>query len=165
MLKSSRARQYSGLGFRTFKSGQWRTRISALRWLVDVLCGVYALGLALFLALRLLWGDSLWWLAFAGNFTPFYFAPLLVLLPLALVVRARRAALLVLPLLLISVLWFGRLYLPKTAAAAPDAPTLRVVTFNVWGTTPISLASRTGCARRTPTLPSPSRRRPRGRRA
>lgn len=112
------------------------TKFRRLRWLVDLLCGAYALGLGLFLVLRLLLGDSLWWLAFAGNFTPFYFAPLLVLLPLALVVRARRAALLVLPLLLIGVLWFGRLYLPKTAAAAPNAPTLRVVTFNVWGDNP-----------------------------
>jgi endonuclease/exonuclease/phosphatase (EEP) superfamily protein YafD len=72
-------------------------------------------------------------MAFLGNFTPFYFAPLLVLLPLMLLARAKRGALLMLPLALLGLLWFGRLYLPKAAAEAGDAPTLRVITFNVWG--------------------------------
>jgi endonuclease/exonuclease/phosphatase (EEP) superfamily protein YafD len=102
------------------------------RRLINLPSGAYALGLTLFLVLRLLFGDSLWWLAFFGNFTPFYFAPLIVLLPLALVVRSRRAALLLLPFALIGVLWFGPLYLPRAAAEPTGAPTLRVVTFNVW---------------------------------
>lgn len=106
------------------------------RWFINLLGGAYALGLTLFFVLRLLLGDSLWWLAFFGNFTPFYFAPLIVLLPLALLLRSRRTVLFLLPFALIGGLWFGPLYLPKTAAAAPDASMLRVVTFNVWGDNP-----------------------------
>ena len=108
-----------------------------LRALISFVTGAYALGLLLFVVLRLLVGDSWWWLAFLGNFTPFYFAALLVLLPLALLARARRGLLLMLPLALLGVLWFGRLYLPKAQADAPtDTPTLRVITLNVWGDNP-----------------------------
>ena len=111
-------------------------KLRRARRLINLPSGAYALGLTLFLVLRLLFGDSLWWLAFFGNFTPFYFAPLVVLLPLALIVRARRGAAVLLPLALIGVLWFGRLYLPRPAAEPTGAPTLRVVTFNVWGDNP-----------------------------
>lgn len=107
-----------------------------LRWLINLICGAYALGLALFLALRVLLGDSLWWMAFVNNFTPFYFAPLVALLPLALLARSRRTVLFLLPFVLIGVVWFGPLYLPKAAAQSSDLPTLRVVTFNVWGDNP-----------------------------
>jgi vancomycin resistance protein VanJ len=114
----------------------FRTYAHALRGLVALFTGAYALGLLVFLMLRLIWGDTLWWLAFLGNFTPFYFAALLVLFPLALIVRAKRSPLLMLPLVVLGILWFGRLYLPKAQAQAGDAPTLRVISFNVWGDNP-----------------------------
>lgn len=104
-----------------------------LRALISLIAGVYTLGLLIFLLLRLVFGDSLWWLAFFGNFTPFYFAALIVLLPLALLARAKRGVLLMLPFALVGAVWFGRLYLPKASAVADDVPTLRVVSFNVWG--------------------------------
>jgi endonuclease/exonuclease/phosphatase (EEP) superfamily protein YafD len=105
-----------------------------LRKLISLGVGAYALTLLIFMVLRLLFGDSLWWLAFFGNFTPFYFATLIVLLPLALLIRSKRGALLLLPFALVGIVWFGPLYLPKAQAQPDDdAPTLRVVTFNVWG--------------------------------
>ncbi len=110
-------------------------RLQRLRAFLSLVTGSYALAVLIFLVLRLLTADSLGWVALLTNFTPFYFLPFAVLLPLALLIRARRAALLVLPLTLVGALLFGRLYLPKTqspTSAPPDAPTLRLVSFNVW---------------------------------
>jgi endonuclease/exonuclease/phosphatase (EEP) superfamily protein YafD len=74
-------------------------------------------------------------LAFFGNFTPFYFAALIVLLPLALVVRARRSVVLMIPLVLIGLFTYAPPYLPKAQAqAVPDS--FRLITFNVWGDNP-----------------------------
>lgn len=111
----------------------FRTYGHVLRRLVALFTGAYALGLLIFLLLRLVLGDGLWWLALFGNFTPWYFAALVVLLPLALLSRAKRPALMMLPLALLGLIWFGRLYLPKAQADAGDAPTLNVISFNVWG--------------------------------
>ncbi len=112
------------------------TRRQPLRTLISLVTGAYALGLLIFVLLRLIWGNSLWWLALFGNFTPVYFAALIVLLPLALLFRAKRGALLMLPLVLVGAVWFGRLYLPKTTVNAGDAATLKVISFNVWGDNP-----------------------------
>lgn len=109
------------------------TRTQRLRATISLLTGGYALALLIFLLLRLIFADSLWWLALLANFTPFYFAPFLVLLPLALLIRAKRGVLLMLPFALVGAVWFGRLYLPKPATQAPDDATmLKVVSFNVW---------------------------------
>ena len=111
-----------------------RLRFS-LRAFLSLLIGMYALGLLLFVILRLIFGDSLWWLAFFGNFTPFYFVVLMGLLPLALIVRARRCVLLMIPLALIGLLMFAPPYLPKAQAqAVPNS--FRLITFNVWGDNP-----------------------------
>lgn len=104
-----------------------------MRGLVALLTGAYALGLLAFLLLRLIWGDRFWWLAFLSNFTPWYFAALFVLLPLPILCRVKHPVLLMLPLVLLGVFWFGRLYLPKAQGQAGNAPTLKVVSFNVWG--------------------------------
>ena len=64
-----------------------------------------------------------------------YFLPLIVLFPLALLTRAKRGMLLMLPLVLIGTLWFGRYFLPK-ATAQPEEGGLSVITFNVWGGNP-----------------------------
>ncbi len=107
----------------------------SLRAFLSLLIGLYALGLLTFTILRLIFGDSLWWLAFFGNFTPFYFAALIGLLPLALIVRARRSVLLMIPLALLGLLMFVPPYLPKAQAKnVPDS--FRVITFNVWGDNP-----------------------------
>ncbi|MEP7292615.1 MAG: endonuclease/exonuclease/phosphatase family protein [Chloroflexota bacterium] len=112
------------------------TTLQRIRAFVSLLTGAYALGLLIFLVLRLMTNDGLWWVALLANFTPFYFAAFAVLLPLALLFRAKRGALLMLPLVVVGAIWFGRLYLPKAQAQAGDAPTLRVVSFNVWGDNP-----------------------------
>lgn len=103
-----------------------------LRTLISFIAGVYALALLLYLATRLLPVARPWWLAFIDNFMTWYFLPVLVLLPLALLVRAKRGALLLLPLLVIGLLRYAPYFVPR-AQAQLDTPTLRVVTFNTWG--------------------------------
>ncbi|HEX2908132.1 MAG TPA: endonuclease/exonuclease/phosphatase family protein [Phototrophicaceae bacterium] len=95
-----------------------------------IVCGVYTLALVVYLALRLLFGDGFWWLGLLNTFAHLLFLPLLVLLPLALLIRARGAALRLLPLVVVAGLWFGPYYLPK---APPEAvgDTIRVATFNM----------------------------------
>src|SRR3954467_14928327 len=90
----------------------------SLRRFIARLTGVYALGLFVFTILRWIFEDSVWWLALLGNFTPFYFAALIGLLPLAVITRARRSVLLLLPSALIGLLVYGQLYLPKVKPSA-----------------------------------------------
>jgi endonuclease/exonuclease/phosphatase (EEP) superfamily protein YafD len=96
--------------------------------------GAYALALAAYVVLRLAAGDRWWWLAFLNNFAPWYFAPLLALLPLALLLRDRASAARLTLLLAVGALWFGPLWIPDSvgsAAAAPDDAPLEVITFNI----------------------------------
>ena len=92
---------------------------------------VYSLELIVYLILRFLLRNSLWWLAFLHNFTPYYFLPLLILLPLLYLLRARRMALRLLPVLLIGLLLYGPRWLPRNVAAASGTSSFKVVTFNI----------------------------------
>ncbi len=88
--------------------------------------------LALFGLLLLYWSGHVrrWWLAFAINFLPFYFLPVLALLLAALLLRARTAIIAALPLALIGLVLYAPYYLPKSTAAASGTP-LHLITFNV----------------------------------
>jgi len=84
------------------------------------------------MALQLGLGDRWWWLSFANNLTLYWFAPLVVLLPLALVALGARPptlALVVVTGLFVSS--FGaRFVLPRVPAAS--GPLLTVATYNVF---------------------------------
>jgi vancomycin resistance protein VanJ len=99
------------------------------------LVNIYLVGLAGYLLLRLIFGDQFWWLALLNNFVPFYFLPLFLLLPLVLILRAKRTTAFTLIFSVIGLAWFGPRFLPKIQAA-PEGETLRLVTFNVWGNNP-----------------------------
>ncbi|MBE0689095.1 MAG: endonuclease/exonuclease/phosphatase family protein [Anaerolineae bacterium] len=103
-----------------------------LTWFVSLLAGVYAPLVLVYWLLRWLAGDRWWWLAFLNNFAVWYFLPLVVLLPLALLARSRRGLLLLLPVTVFAVVLIVPYYVPSARAAA-DGPALRVVTFNIWG--------------------------------
>lgn len=109
--------------------------ITRTGWLLRaalLLIGFYGLALAVYVVLRFTLRDSLWWLAFLHNFAPYYFAPLLALIPLLFIFRARRMAVRLLPLLLIGVLLYGPRWLPRPSpAAAGNVDSLKLVTFNV----------------------------------
>jgi endonuclease/exonuclease/phosphatase family metal-dependent hydrolase len=105
--------------------------MTVLRAIVTFFAALYTLALLAYLLLRVLFGDRFWWLALAHNFTPFFFAPLVALLALAAVLRTRRKGFM-LPFALLGALWFGPYFLPKQVPSA-GGPTVRVLTFNVWG--------------------------------
>ena len=97
--------------------------------LVGVGAGLYATFLIVYLVLRLALADSQWWLALLHNFAPYYFAPLLILLPLLWLLRMPRTALRLLPLLLIGLWLYGPRFLPKSPVVASE-PSLKLVSFN-----------------------------------
>lgn len=104
--------------------------------LAYLVASIYAVGLILYLLLRFLFRDRFPLLALLNNFTPWYFLPLGVFLPLALLLRDQWLIVLMLVLTAIAVLWFGLYYLPKRAIKASERPLLRVLTFNIWGNNP-----------------------------
>ncbi len=103
-----------------------------LRTLFAVLVTPYIIMLTAYLLLRLAFGDRFWWLSLLNTFAHLLFLPLVLLLPLAILLRARGSVFRLLPLALVGGLWITPYYLPK-AAPAPNGQTLRVLTFNVWG--------------------------------
>jgi endonuclease/exonuclease/phosphatase (EEP) superfamily protein YafD len=88
--------------------------------------------MALYLALRALFGDRLWWLALLNDFAALLFLPLGLLLPLAAWVRARGLVAGTGALALLALGWFGPYFLPAPQAPVQGTP-VKVVTFNVWG--------------------------------
>ncbi|MBX3014506.1 MAG: endonuclease/exonuclease/phosphatase family protein [Caldilineaceae bacterium] len=79
-------------------------------------------------------GDRLWWLALSLALLPLFLAPLLLLWPLGLWVRHPHYWLGLLPPTLLFFALYGPLFLPKAPPPyATEAPTLRVMTFNLWG--------------------------------
>jgi len=78
--------------------------------------------------------DRVWWLALLNAFVPWLFLPLLLLLPLQLGVQDVIAAFGLLPPLLLFLCLYGQLFMPPwLRTSAPSGPTLRVMSFNIWG--------------------------------
>lgn len=102
------------------------------RWLVMLSGGLYLAGLATYLVLRLVFGDRFWWLAAVNNVPHFLFIPLMAVFPMLLLIRARKLALVALVMVTVGMAWFVPYFIPKVQAAA-NGPTLRVLSFNVWG--------------------------------
>jgi vancomycin resistance protein VanJ len=76
---------------------------------------------------------QLWWVRMASDFLPFLFLPLMLLAPLVLILSGSRLArlLLCLPVILF-VLLYGRLFLPRPATASSDDDrTFSVMSYNV----------------------------------
>lgn len=88
-----------------------------------------------YLLLRSATGDRHWWVSLVNTFAHLLFLPLLILLPLAVMLRARLAALRLLPVAVLGAAWFGPYFLPKTQAAS-GSETISVMTFNIWGRNP-----------------------------
>jgi endonuclease/exonuclease/phosphatase (EEP) superfamily protein YafD len=98
---------------------------------VTVATVIYAMPLIAWLIARTIEGESLWAVGYMNAVGIWWFAPLLVLLPVALLVRARLGSILG-GLLLLPFLWFyGADFVPGLPQSIPeDAVTLRVMTFN-----------------------------------
>jgi len=92
---------------------------------------LYIIGLGGYLALRVVASGKFWWLALADNFTPTYFLPLLLIVPLALLLREYRVVGSATLLLLIALIWFGQYFLLRTSAQVQGTP-LKIITFNLY---------------------------------
>ncbi len=103
-----------------------------LRQLINLVTGLYLIILAVYVILRGLFGDRFWWLSLLNTFAYVLLLPLAVLLPLALVTRARQTTLRLLPVLVAGGVWFAPYYLPKSPPVQTGT-TLKVLTSNVWG--------------------------------
>src|SRR5690606_5747106 len=93
---------------------------------------LYLLIVVIYLVLRIIFGDRFWWLSLLNSFAHLLFLPLLLLVPLALLIRTRQTILRMLPVMLIGGLWFGPYYLPKNLPVS-NGNIIRVLTLNVWG--------------------------------
>lgn len=91
----------------------------------------YGVGLALYIVLRALFGDGTWWLGLINTFAVYTFVPMLICLPLAILLRRKRALLLYGSLVIIGLVWFGPRFMPRVGAV-PEGIPLRVVQFNVY---------------------------------
>lgn len=109
-----------------------RGSLAYFRNLIVYSANFYLLLLAIYLILRLIFKDGLWWLAFFNNFVPFYFIGVGIITLLAILLRERLLFFRTIPFLMIGLGWFGPLYLPKTIAPA-TGPTLKIVQFNLLG--------------------------------
>lgn len=105
---------------------------TAARRVVTAAASLYALAMLFYLALRWLFGDGFWWLSLLNTFAHVLFLPLALLLPSVALLRARAAALRLLPFAALGGVWFLPYWLPKPQAAASGL-TLRVATLNIWG--------------------------------
>jgi endonuclease/exonuclease/phosphatase (EEP) superfamily protein YafD len=94
------------------------------------LSGLYCLVMMIYIILRLLAGDTFWWLALAHNFMPYCFVPAIFVLILGLIIRARPLAGWGVVLLVIGTLWFLPMRIGSPSTSSPDD--LVVISFNVY---------------------------------
>lgn len=105
--------------------------VSGTRQLLASAISLYLLALVIHLVLRLVLEDRFRLLAVANLITPFYFLPLVVVIPLALVAGMRRIALAAGILALVGVIAYGPRFVPRTTLAAGDT-TLNIASWNVY---------------------------------
>jgi endonuclease/exonuclease/phosphatase (EEP) superfamily protein YafD len=96
-----------------------------------VLTGAYGLNLTLLLILRLLVGEQWTVIALVNSFLHLMLMPPLILLPICLLLRRWRLALTLAPAVLVFLLSYGVLFLPRTVRAIPDTVSFSVLTYNL----------------------------------
>lgn len=97
---------------------------------IGAVSGIYLTGMVAYLALRLILGGELWWVALFNAFAVYTFTPLLILLPLVILLRVWRMAVRLGLLALLAIVWFGPFFQPQSPSKT-DAPSLTIVTFNM----------------------------------
>lgn len=95
------------------------------------LINAYGFSVAGFLLLRALVGESWNLIALFNSIAHLLFLPAVILLPVALLLRRRFTLLLLAPALLAFLFGYGPAFMPRTALAAPDSPTLSLLTYNL----------------------------------
>jgi endonuclease/exonuclease/phosphatase (EEP) superfamily protein YafD len=110
-----------------------RNRRKSLVALVVAASWSYTCLLWLCLALRFAFQDKWWWLGFLNSLTPYWFAPLLLVGPLAFLVRKRGLQIASLLSFIVFLSLFGQLLVPKWGGQTPDGATITVMTYNLYG--------------------------------
>ena len=105
-----------------------------LQIILTVIVWGYPLALTVYLLLRRFTGDQIALIAVLNNFTPYYFLPLIVLIPIAVYLNTLPAMALHIGLLFIGAFQFIPRYLPHAPTTDSTQPQLTVVTFNVSST-------------------------------
>jgi len=96
--------------------------------------GLYTIFVVLWFILHLLYGDSLWWLALLNVFAPFFFLPLVVLLPLSIFWRRRPVLISMVPPIFVFLWLYGHAFWPFRPQLPITAETpFTVMSFNIWG--------------------------------
>jgi vancomycin resistance protein VanJ len=93
----------------------------------------YVVGLFGWALLHALFGDRWWWLFVLNSFAPYYFVPLVVLVPLALWRRQRAWGVALGGAALLGAYLYGGLFLPRPAPVAAAGSGLTVMTYNMLG--------------------------------
>jgi endonuclease/exonuclease/phosphatase (EEP) superfamily protein YafD len=94
---------------------------------------LYLAVVLIYFALRLVLGDTLWWIALINAFTVYVFTPLFVLIPVNVLAGLWRSAARLSLLALVGVIWFGPFFQPGAQRSA-SGNVLRLVSFNMWQT-------------------------------
>jgi vancomycin resistance protein VanJ len=104
----------------------------AINALITLIVAGYTLGVTLPLFVSLVFGDRWWPVALYNTFAHLLWIPALMLVPLLLILRRWRAALLVLPPALAFLLIFGIRFLPRPVPEVTGRPSpLSVMTYNI----------------------------------
>ncbi len=98
---------------------------------VILLLVVYAMPLVAWLMARVVPGENLYVVGYLNAVGIWWFAPLVVLLPVSFLVRTRQAMVTALALCVPALWLYGADFVPGVPTAVPeDAPTIKVMTFN-----------------------------------
>jgi vancomycin resistance protein VanJ len=98
-----------------------------------VLAWTYGLLFLVWLVLRSIFFDRLWWLALLNTAAFYWFLPMLVLLPLAAWQRCWRLVSLLSIILAVFLSWYGDLFWPAQPSGA-SGPSVTVMSFNIQAT-------------------------------
>lgn len=96
------------------------------------LTGAYGLSVTGFLLLRALVGERWSVVGFVNSYLHLLILPAVILMPICLLLRRLLIVELAAPFLLFAVT-FGPAFLPRALAAVPDAPRLRLLSYNING--------------------------------
>ncbi len=114
------------------QSSAMRRKPAASQWLITLVCLTYTVGLFAFFLLRAQRPQLTPTLALVNVFAPFLFAPLVLVLPLALLSRTRLALLCTLAALGLGAILYMPLFLPRLRfSPEPANGRLTVMTFNL----------------------------------
>lgn len=100
--------------------------------LLGLVSSGYIALMVLYFVIRLLTGDSLWWIALTTAFVAYTFVPAFFFLAIAVMFGQWRTAARLSILAVVAVLWFGPFFQPKSNAP-PQGTTIRVMTYNLHG--------------------------------